>query len=68
MDTKVTDNREKVRRGRKGLIANGMDAVRWVAENKLNTASGLERRVLVSLGGGCRCKFPFAGNTLIVNL
>ncbi|MBU1919582.1 hypothetical protein KKG66_01960 [bacterium] len=45
----VTDNREKVRRGRLALIAKGMDAVRWVAENKLNTTSGLERRAIIEL-------------------
>lgn len=45
----VTDNREIVRRGRLALIAKGIEAVRWVAEHKLNTTSGLERRAIIEL-------------------
>jgi hypothetical protein len=45
----VTDNRETVRRARKALIAIGADAVRWVADEKLNTTSGLERRAITEL-------------------
>jgi hypothetical protein len=45
----VTDNREKVRRGRLALIAKGMEAVHWVAANKLGTTSGLERRAIIEL-------------------
>jgi len=45
----VTDNREKVRRARMALIALGTRAVAWVAENKLDTRSGLERRAIIEL-------------------
>ncbi len=45
----VTENRERVRRARKALIAKGEPAVKWVAENKMETKSGLEMRAMTEL-------------------
>ncbi|MBU1935952.1 hypothetical protein KKG05_01005, partial [bacterium] len=45
----VTENRERVRRARKALIAKGEPAVKWVAENKMETKSGLEIRAIEEL-------------------
>lgn len=45
----VTDNRARVRRARLALEKKGLEAVRWVGENKLSTIEGLERRAIVEL-------------------
>ena len=45
----VTDNRARVRRARLALEKKGVEAVRWVGENKLSTLDGLERRAIVEL-------------------
>jgi HEAT repeat protein len=45
----VTDNRERVKRARLALEKKGVEAVRWVGENKLNTNDALERRAIVQL-------------------
>jgi HEAT repeat protein len=45
----VTDNRERVKRARLALEKKGVEAVRWVGENKLGTHSALERRAIVEL-------------------
>ena len=45
----VTDNRERVKRARLALEKKGVEAVRWVGENKLNTFDALERRAIIEL-------------------
>ncbi len=45
----VSDYRERVRRGRLSLEAKWQQAIPWVAEHKLNTMDGLERRAIVEL-------------------
>ncbi len=45
----VGSAREKVRRARQGLIAKGMDAVRYVVAEKLGTERGLEYRAIREL-------------------
>ncbi|RPH92750.1 HEAT repeat domain-containing protein [candidate division KSB1 bacterium] len=45
----VTDNRAKVKRARMALQKKGVEAVRWVGQNKLETLDGLEFRAIVDL-------------------
>ncbi len=45
----VGNAKETVRRGRKALLAKGMEAVNWVLENKLGTKDGLEHRPINDL-------------------
>lgn len=45
----VSENRARVRRARKALIAKGSVAVQWVAQNKLATRKGLEVRAIREL-------------------
>jgi len=45
----VVENRTRVRRARKALIAKGIPAVEWVAQNKLATRDGLEMRAISEL-------------------
>ncbi len=45
----VGNAKEKVKRGRKALVAKGVEAIDWVLENKLDSKSGLEHRAINEL-------------------